>query len=193
MTVNSNCNIFGGLYQWNEMMDYNSSDNGNPGIIQGVCPVGWHLPTDNEWIEMTDFLGGSSIAGGKLKETRTTHWIEPNTGATNESGFTALPGGVNCSNADFLGMDFSAFYWSTSEWIDMNSVAWSWLLQYNNSTLDRIVYASWGYIGKINGFSVRCLRDSDQFSYLTISDDNFNPVSDLNFYSNNNSKEIIIN
>ena len=85
-------NIYGGLYQWDEMMDYNTSDNGNPGITQGVCPIGWHLPTDSEWTELTDFLGGESVAGGKLKEAGTIHWKSPNTGASNESGFKALPG-----------------------------------------------------------------------------------------------------
>ena len=87
------CNIYGGLYQWDEMMDYKLSDNGNPGITQGIFPIGWHLPTDSEWTELTDFLGGASLAGGKLKETGIVHWHSPNTGATNESGFTALPVG----------------------------------------------------------------------------------------------------
>jgi uncharacterized protein (TIGR02145 family) len=58
-----------------------------------LCPIGWHVPTDREWTILTDFLGGESIAGGKLKETGTTHWTTPDTIATNETGFTALPGG----------------------------------------------------------------------------------------------------
>ncbi len=186
-----NCNLYGGLYQWDEMMDYSHSDNGNPGITRGICPVGWHLPTDNEWIEMTDFLGEESVAGGMLKETGTIHWTSLNTGATNESGFTALPGGIRHSDGNFYNMGIWAYFWSSSEWIDMNSVAWSWLLHYNNSTVYHSVYF-FGYFVKIYGFSVRCLSDSDQFSYLTISDDNFDPVSDLEFYGYNNWKEIII-
>ena len=62
----------------------------NPSGVQGVCPEGWHLPSDGEWTQLTDYLGGVSIACGKLKETDTTHWDSPNRNATNESGFTAM-------------------------------------------------------------------------------------------------------
>ena len=58
-----------------------------------LCPEGWHVPTDDEWTILTDYLGGKSVAGGKLKETGTSHWLSPNTGATNETGFTGLPTG----------------------------------------------------------------------------------------------------
>ena len=72
--------VYGRLYSWE--------------VAQRVCPTGWHLPTDAEWTTLTDYLGGKNVAGGKLKETGTEHWFSPNTGATNESGFTALPGGI---------------------------------------------------------------------------------------------------
>ena len=71
------------------------NSNANPSGVQGVCPVGWHLPSKAEWDELIANLGGASIAGGKMKEEGTDHWFDPNTGANNESGFTALPGGVN--------------------------------------------------------------------------------------------------
>jgi uncharacterized protein (TIGR02145 family) len=58
-----------------------------------LCPTGWHVPTDFEWVTLAVYLGGENITGGKLKETYTSHWIAPNYGATNETGFTAVPGG----------------------------------------------------------------------------------------------------
>ncbi|MEI7727249.1 MAG: FISUMP domain-containing protein, partial [Bacteroidota bacterium] len=81
-----NCDIYGGLYQWNEMMQYDTI----PGM-QGICPTGWHLPAQTEWSALLTLLGGDYWAGVKMKEAGTLHWISPNTGATNESGFTALP------------------------------------------------------------------------------------------------------
>ena len=89
----ANCDTYGGLYQWNEMMEYSTT----PGV-QGICPTGWHLPTDAEWTVLTSYLGGESIAGGKMKTTGTIEagtglWYAPNNGATNSSGFSALPGG----------------------------------------------------------------------------------------------------
>ena len=79
---------YGALYNWYTV------ETGN------LCPTGWHVPTDAEWTELIDYLGGESVAGGKLKETGTTHWNSPNPGATNETGFTTLPGGYR---ADFNG------------------------------------------------------------------------------------------
>ena len=89
----ANCDTFGGLYDWDEMMQYNPSDEGEIGTTQGICPDGWHLPTHTEWTTLTDYLGGITVAGGKLKEAGTRFWNTPNNNATNESGFTALPGG----------------------------------------------------------------------------------------------------
>ena len=67
-------------------------DSTQPGI-QGVCPCQWHIPTDQEWSEMENYLGGASVAGGKMKDTGTVYWDAPNTGASNSSGFSALPAG----------------------------------------------------------------------------------------------------
>jgi uncharacterized protein (TIGR02145 family) len=64
-----------------------------------LCPAGWHVPSDPEWTLLTGYLGGESLAGGKLKETGIGHWISPNDG-NNESGFTAMPGGYRDSNGD---------------------------------------------------------------------------------------------
>ncbi|MCX6301969.1 MAG: carboxypeptidase-like regulatory domain-containing protein [Bacteroidia bacterium] len=87
-----NCKIFGGLYQWSEMMQGAKSDSGNIGTTRGICPVGWHVPTVKEWNTLASYLD-ETVAGVKLKEAGITHWKAGNV-ATNESGFTALPGGI---------------------------------------------------------------------------------------------------
>jgi len=84
----SNCDTYGGLYQWNEMMQYDTTAG-----VQGICPAGWHIPHNAEWAELTEYLGGLSMAGGRMKEPGNTHWKNPNKGATNSSGFTAIAGG----------------------------------------------------------------------------------------------------
>ena len=102
----ANCNVYGGFYQWNEMMQYVTT----PGV-KGICPDGWHLPTDAEWCVLEQFVDPSISCsaigyrgidgGGKLKESGTGHWTPPNTGATNSNGFTALPGGNRHYNGNF--------------------------------------------------------------------------------------------
>ncbi|MBA7544886.1 hypothetical protein ES705_37247 [subsurface metagenome] len=95
-------NTYGALYNWYTV------EKGN------LCPTGWHVPTDAEWTTLTDYLGGASVAGGKLKETGTAHWSYPNTGATNESGFTALPGGGRSLNGTFGYVGSSGGWWSST-------------------------------------------------------------------------------
>ncbi|MCX6304017.1 MAG: hypothetical protein NT040_03525 [Bacteroidetes bacterium] len=89
-----NCSMYGGLYQWNEMMQYVTT----PGT-QGICPTGWHIPTEADFITLATTAGGVAVAGGKLKEAGFGHFRSPNTGATNEFGFTALPTGSSFNNA----------------------------------------------------------------------------------------------
>ena len=142
---------YGVLYNWTAAMDGEASSTTNPSGIQGVCPAGWHLPSDAEWTELTDYLGGESVAGGKLKETGTTHWASPNTGATNETGFTALPGGNRGSNGTFGDIGGGGSWWSATEY---------------GATYARRRDMNYGYSGvyrdrysKEVGFSVRCVRD----------------------------------
>jgi uncharacterized protein (TIGR02145 family) len=143
----SNCDTYGGLYQWDEMMQYTTQQS-----TQGICPSGWHIPTDNEWITLTNFLGGVLIAGGKMKETGTTHWSSPNTGATNESGFTALPGGYRSyASGSFYTLGLYGFFWSSSEHSD--SYAMSRRLRHNSADVYRFYYNTG------NGYSVRCLKN----------------------------------
>jgi uncharacterized protein (TIGR02145 family) len=87
------CNIYGGLYNWYEAMQNSPADTGVVGTTQGICPVGWHIPTQKEVVILSDYLSGPlESPGGKLKAVSTL-WHDPNVGATNETGFTALPGG----------------------------------------------------------------------------------------------------
>ena len=116
-----------------------------------LCPTGWHAPTDAEWTMLTDYLGGQNLAGGKLKETGTTHWNSPNTGATNETGFTALPGGSRYSYGPFSSVGSYVSWWSATE--NGTNNAWYRLIYYDFSDVSRHDY------GKQYGLSVRCLRD----------------------------------
>jgi uncharacterized protein (TIGR02145 family) len=142
----ANCISNGGLYQWDEMMQYTTT----PGV-QGICPPGWHVPDDAEWTTLTTFLGGDAVAGKKMKEAGTVHWASPNTG-TNSSGFTALPGGSRIENGGF-GEDLSYFatFFSSSEYNGPNS--WfRWLIyDWDNVT--------GGWVDKKLGYSVRCVQD----------------------------------
>lgn len=143
----NNCNNYGGLYQWDETMQYSTTQG-----VQGICPSGWHLPTDAEWTTLTTFLGGESVAGGEMKEAGTSQWSSPNTGATNGSGFTALPGGSrDASGAYFGALFYGTEYWSSFK-IDANFTLGRHLSFGNAQCL-----AS-GYM-KATGVSVRCLMD----------------------------------
>ena len=131
---------YGAIYNWYTV---------NTGKL---CPSGWHVPTDAEWTTLTTWLGGESVAGGKLKETGTNHWVSPNTGATNTSGFTALPGGgrSNSGSFDFIGI--YGYWWSSTE-NDISS-AWCRNLYYSFNSVFR-----YSFFYKPFGFHVRCLKD----------------------------------
>ena len=117
-----------------------------------ACPTAWHLPSDAEWTELSDFLGGTSIAGGKMKEIGTTHWVSPNTGADNSSGFSALPGGYRLSlNGSFSNVSRRGSWWSSTE--GSSPKAYSRYLRYDSAGVTR------NYGDKSYGFSVRCIRD----------------------------------
>ena len=143
---------YGALYTWAAAMNGTGSSIANPSGVQGVCPAGWHLPSDAEWTELNDYLGGTSVAGGKLKETGTTHWNSPNTGATDESGFSALPGGIrHHNNGSFNSIYQGGACFSTTEVSGTNT--WSHELSYSSAEAFRY------NINKSYGCSVRCLRD----------------------------------
>ena len=156
----ANYNIYGVLYNWPAAMNGGQESTSNPSGVQGVCPSGWHLPSHAEWEQLVDYLGGENIAGGKLKETGTTHWKTPNTGATNESGFTAVPGGDANLGWGLSGVGYSSIWWSSS-WNNLNPTDYFPSIEYNSNLVH------WGkYNGCCNvqdyksfGLSVRCVKD----------------------------------
>jgi len=95
-------------------MNGSNSSSNSPSGVQGICPVGWHIPSKLEWEELISYLGGNGIAGGKMKETGFDYWESPNTGATNSSGFTALGGG-GYNDGSFNNLKMKAFWWTTNE------------------------------------------------------------------------------
>jgi uncharacterized protein (TIGR02145 family) len=141
----SNKDIYGALYNW-----YTVDVTSNGG--KNVCPTGWHVPTDAEWTTLTDFLGGANVSSGKLKETGLIHWFSPNAGATNETGFTALPAGWRESTGTFWDLSYFGSWWSTTE--NSTTSAWDRVIHYESTN----VYRGNGY--KPNAFSIRCIKNN---------------------------------
>ncbi len=134
--ASTNYGIYGVLYNWTAALT--------------ACPEGWDLPSDDDWTELSDFLGGGPVAGGKLKETGTEHWNEPNTGATDEYGFTALPGGQRSSTGFFTNYRSYGYWWSANQEAETN--AWGRMMYYDSTNLGRDNYV------KRLGLSVRCVK-----------------------------------
>ena len=154
---------YGLLYTWAAAMNGATSSDANPSGVQGACPSGWHLPSNAEWTELTDYLGGASIAGGKLKEAGYTHWSSPNTGADNSSSFTGLPGGFRESFGDFQLFSIYAYFWSSTEFA--STIATGRDLSYSSYNVGL------NSIDNDDGSSVRCLRDYNYLPFLEISED----------------------
>lgn len=134
-----NMNLYGALY------------NGFAVNIDKLCPAGWHVSTVAEWAALIDQSGGKSVAGGKLKASGTTTWKNPNTGATNESGFTALPRGTRYNNGLFFTIKTDGYWWTSSKVNSLNG--WYWSINHQS------VITSVNYGDLTNGFSVRCVMD----------------------------------
>lgn len=145
-----NCDIYGGLYQWNEIMRSISSNK-----THGICPKGWHISSSLETVVLREFLDGEGVGGGKMKEAGTQHWKPPNTGATNSSGFSALPSGylLQSSKPRFEGMRASFNIWtsSTSSYTNLNA----YYVSLHSEDDDMYFF----HYPKKNGFSVRCIKD----------------------------------
>ncbi len=150
-TTPSNLTKYGYLYNWYAAKGIYTTGNIQSTDTLNICPSGWHVPTDAEWTTLTTELGTESAAGGKMKSIGTAYWNSPNTGATNESGFSALPGGRRYNVGNFSSINSDAFFWSATE--SASTTAWVRNLNYNGG----LVYVN--YSNKSFGASVRCLRN----------------------------------
>lgn len=132
---------YGSLYNW-----YAATD------VRNIASLGWKIPTDTEWTTLTTHLDGEAVAGGKLKETGTSHWNSPNTSATNSTGFTARPGGLRYSAGSFNVIGYYGYWWSSTAYDTLT--AWRREILYNYANVLR------NYHYKQSGFSVRLLKES---------------------------------
>jgi uncharacterized protein (TIGR02145 family) len=148
------------LYSHNEVMNGAEPSNNNPSGVQGICPVGWHVPSVAEWQQLADFLGGASVAGGELKAVSNL-WDFPNAGANNNTGFSALPGGIRGGAGPgfqifYSGMSESAFFHTTSVQTVPQNATLIVQLSASNTSVSITPSASglnWGW------WSVRCVKD----------------------------------
>jgi uncharacterized protein (TIGR02145 family) len=135
----TNYSTYGVLYNWQAALAAN--------------PPGWHLPSDTEWTALSTFLGGQSVTGGKLKENGTLHWNSPNDGATNETGYTALPAGARSDFGTFVDRGNYGYWWSSTEDNQHNGWYYYHYMRYIYGDL-----FGFSYTGE-DGYSVRCVKD----------------------------------
>jgi uncharacterized protein (TIGR02145 family) len=144
-----NCNTYGGLYQWDEIMQYSKKEG-----TQGICPENWHIPADAEWTFLIEELGGKKTSYESTKELGNVHWKIVTKGITNKSGLTVLPGGLrneDTSSNVFNNMRNEAYFWSSTEHDAKSAYAIG---------LGSLFLETYKYSGtKSNGFSVRCIHD----------------------------------
>ena len=143
---------YGRLYAWIIAMDGAESSNENPSGVQGVCPPGWHLPSDAEWDELLDFLDSDDPAN-LLKEEGTEHWETTTDDVSNATGFTARPGGRRLASGTFQSIGTFGLWWSTKERADNTDNAWTRYMLHNSANVTRFASA------KNVALSVRCIAD----------------------------------
>jgi len=162
--AHANYSTYGVLYNWTAALNGSAGSSINPSGVQGICPNGWHIPSDNEWKELELFLGmdpsvvdntawRGTDQGNKLKTSGTSHWTSPNTGATNSSGFSALPGGIRTVSGAFELIYDRAYFWTASK--SSPSGAFYRTLLYTHSNVGRATFV------EDYGMSVRCVKDKD--------------------------------
>jgi len=132
---------YGRLYNWYAVHD-----------PRNIAPNGWHVATDDEWTTLSNYLGGNDTAGGQLKEAGDAYWPSPNTGATNSSGFTALPTGYRTNDGSYTAWGYVTFWWTSTPTNDSLS-GWYRNVGYNYDSIGH------GTIEKYYGFSIRCVMD----------------------------------
>ena len=157
---------FGNLYNYYAVID-----------SRNLCPSGWHIPSDSEWTTLINYLGGDSVAGGKMKEIGLTHWQFSNTGADNSSGLTVIPAGYRYSNYGFNKGGFHG--------LNGNAAIWTSTSSSDSTSLAKYFYpgsASVGYLNQSNsyGMSVRCISDTRITNIIEVKIDN----TKLNIYPN---------
>lgn len=145
-----NCKIFGKLYKWETAVD--------------VCPTGWHLPAEDEWNELVNYLGGRKVAGGKMKESDTDHWNDSNVNPDYSVGFNCLPAGQRDGGGKFLGIGKYTFYWTSND--SFEKTDWGgWTIDKDSKAgyrhlLRKSKKVEEGHLSTLRSFSVRCVKDS---------------------------------
>lgn len=137
----NNVGVYGYLYSWAAVND-----------ARKLAPAGWHIPTDADWNELVSYLGGEDLAGGKMKEQSTAHWVSPNTGADNSSGFNAVPAGNRNLNGSFYDLGYHTAWWSATN----NGTGYG---NYRVIHKNEAKIFSYFYSDVKVGFSVRCIKD----------------------------------
>jgi uncharacterized protein (TIGR02145 family) len=152
-----NFQTYGVLYNWPAAMAGSTSSDANPSGLQGVCPTGWHLPSSAEWAQLIDYMGGAYVeVGGKLKETGTKHWKYSDIGATNETGFTAIPGGCRYYDNErikgiFSDTGYYCYFWTSTD-INTGNARYYGINTHGSSIFLRSNT-------KESAHSIRCLKD----------------------------------
>jgi uncharacterized protein (TIGR02145 family) len=157
--LETNCDIYGGLYQWNEMMDYNPSDNGAVGTTRGICPLYWHIPSDEEWKVLEQALGMTQVEADKLNAWRgSDEGYQLKSGST--SGFEAMFAG-NMLSGIYSGEGTDGLFWASGETDNLHS--------YYRKISSDYTGIFRGYYPKNSGFSVRCVKDPCLLTGITLS------------------------
>jgi len=147
----ANAETYGRLYRWESALRGYSAAEGDPREIQGASPAGWHIPSEAEWLELINHLGGEAVAGGHLKEAGSAHWSEPNTGAGNETGFGALPTGWFDFSGDFKGLGEKSFLRSSTS--PGGGGGYAWELNRTSASCLRV------FLHPDDAIPIRCIKN----------------------------------
>jgi len=146
----ANAPVYGVLYNWYAVND-----------IHNICPIGWHVPSDREWTTLITYLGGESVAGGKMKDTGSIYWNNSNI-ATNESGLSCLPGGIRYYYSSFLFSGLRGFWWSST--VYSTPLVWMQILYYDMTSIETSNF------NMKSGLSVLCIKDSVDNPLINVKD-----------------------